>query len=109
MKKLIALLSVLLICSIVSAKNKDVVCNKDTGEIIGVAIQATPTKDADRINIKCEGDVVIYGVKTDKVVTVSVDEKIIPSDVSTTQYKVDTNTKEIYQEVILEEVKWKNY
>jgi len=105
MKILIVLFFVLSICSVVSAKNKDIVYEKDTGNIIAVKISQQATNDANRINIICENGVVIGGANTDKVLLISVDEKIIPADITTaeTAYKIDAVKKEIYQDVILEE------
>jgi hemerythrin superfamily protein len=105
MKKALIVSLLLTIFTLAFARNKDVVYNKDTGEILGVATQITNSRDSDRVNIKMENDVIIYGAKTDKITTASVDEKSISADVMTGAYKIDTKTKEIFQEVILEEEK----
>ena len=101
MKKLICLLFVLSFVSICFAINKNVIYNKDTKEIQGIAVNTIQTKDPKRVNIYCENDTIIYGANTDKVTTIAVDEKNIPVDILEKEYKVDINTKEIYQEVKL--------
>jgi hypothetical protein len=92
MKRLIVFLFVVSICSTVSAVNKEVVYDKDTKEVIGVKIRTQPARDASRVDIICEGAIVIYGA-TDKAVSISIDEKVIPKDL--TGSKIDPDKKEI--------------
>jgi len=103
MKKLIVFLFVLSICSIVFAVNKNVIYDKDTKEIIAVKISERPATEQGRMDMICEGNTIKYGVNTDKVLTIAIDEKTIPADLKAKAYKIDANTKEIFEEVILEE------
>ena len=105
MKKLFILLFVLSLCSIVFAANKDVVYDKDTSEIIGVMKQITNATESGRVDIQMENGMMIYGANPDKITTASVDESLIPADLKTTTYKIDAVTKDVYQDVIMEEIK----
>lgn len=108
MKKLIVFLFVVSICSVVFAVNKNVVYDKDTNEIEGVQISTKTATEAGKIDIVCENNKILYGYTPAKLSIVSVDEKSIPVDITTTQYKIDAGKKEIYLEVILGD-KWKDY
>lgn len=103
MKKIIVFLFVISICSLVFAKNKDVIYDKDTKEIIAVKISERPATEAGKVDIVCEGRHKEYGVNKEKILTISVDEKTIPAVLEPRAYKINTDTKEIYKEVILEE------
>jgi hypothetical protein len=102
MKTLIVLAFILGLATGVFAVDKNVVYNKDTKEIIGVAVKTTPTKDSDRVDIVCEGDILISGAKTDKLITIAIDNKSIPADITTKTYKIDTITKDIYEPITIE-------
>jgi len=105
MKKIFLIYFVLLFSVLAFAKDKQVVYNKDTKEIMAVKISEQPAKDADRVNIACEGGIVIYGAKKDKVLYMAIDEKAIPADIISGEktYKIDTDKKEIFEEITLEE------
>lgn len=100
MKKLIVFLFVISICSAASAVKKEVVYDKDTREVIAIKISQRPAKDAGRIDIICEGGIVICGA-TDKAAIISIDEKNMPQDL--TNSKVDVERKEISIILIPEE------
>ena len=105
MKTLIVLAFVIGLSTGVFAKNKDVVYVKDTKEIIAVKDSNTPiktAKDKTRVDIVCENGTKICGA-TDKISIIAVDDKAIPADITPYKYKIDTDKKEIYQEIILEE------
>jgi len=105
MKKIILFLFVVSICSAVSAKNKNVVYDNNTKEVVAIKISQRPATEAGRIDIVCEGKTTLYGVNTSRALTMAVDENAIPADIKTKAYKIDTDKKEIYEEVILEEIK----
>jgi len=106
MKKLFVFLFVVSICPAVFAVNKEVVYDKDTKEIQGV-VKTNGVKiarDISRKDYLCENDIVVYG-SNDRVSVISVDDKAIPTDITTKTYKIDADKKEIFEEVILEEIK----
>jgi hypothetical protein len=109
MKKLFILLFVLFAGGqgSIFAVNKEVVYDKDTKEIQGV-VKTNGVKiarDISRKDYLCENDIVIYGTKTDKILIVVIDDAAIPADITAKTYKIDADKKEIFEEVILEEIK----
>jgi len=101
MKKLIMLLFVLSIYSIAFAKDKVMLYEKDSKIVKGefktqVLIRGT----TDRMDIYCQ-DSVMNGAVISKFDKIAIDEKDVPVDIATTEYKIDAIKKEIYQEVIL--------
>ena len=105
MKTLIVLAFVLGITTGLFAKDKLVMYDKDTKEIQAVVISTSAVKNDTSIrNIYLEKDVISYGT-TDKMSIIAIDEKTLPADITTKTYKIDTDKKEIFEEVILEEIK----
>jgi hypothetical protein len=102
MKKLIVFLFIISICSIAFAVNKNIIYDKDTKEIIAVKISERPATEQGKVDIVCKGNTVKYGVNPAKVLTISVDEKSIPDDVSIKYYKIDVITKDIYEPITIE-------
>ena len=107
MKSLMILLFVLLVSQISYAKDKQVIYDKDTQEIIAIKISERPAKQKGRVNIVCEDGTIFYGANPEKVIVVSIDEKTIPEDLASSperSYKIDVNKKEISKKAISVEV-----
>lgn len=103
MKFLICLAFILGLSTGLFAKDKLVMYDKDTKEIQAVVVSTSAVKkDTSRRNIYLEKDIISYET-TDKMSIIAVDEKVIPADITTKTYKIDTDKKEIFEEVILEE------
>jgi hypothetical protein len=88
-----------------SGAEKSVVCVKDTGEIIGVVLNngIKTTRNTGELNIACENNRTINGVKTEKILITAVDEKSVPADINTQKiYKINPATKDIYEPVTIE-------
>ena len=83
--------------------NKNIAYENNSKEIKGIIKEIIQLEDKDRIDIVCEHNTRISGVNKTAILVTPVDEKTIPADVAQKIYKVNIATKEIYEEVILEE------
>lgn len=74
------------LCSIVLAATKSIVYIKDTRAVLGIFLKSTPAKTPDRVNIELDNGSIIYGAKSNNVLTVSVSTACIPEDIYAMSY-----------------------